>query len=158
MLDAIALLNKESGDINYKILHIGKFPERYSKLKFLEQTGYLGDSEFKSAIRRMKIGLLNWSFDDKFRTIAQTSLPLKIHNYLSFSMPILSLGPPNSSIDKFVNENQCGTSCTINNPYILSASIKKLSNPKIIQEYKLEYKMLIKSILERNFLRSLKAL
>ena len=42
----------------------------------------------------------------------------------------------NSSIDKFVIENQCGTSCTINDPYILSASIKKLSNPKIIQEYK----------------------
>ena len=153
LLDAIALLNKESGDINYKILHIGKFPERYSKLKFLEQTGYLGDSEFKSAIRRMKIGLLNWSFDDKFRTIAQTSLPLKIHNYLSFSMPILSLGPPNSSIDKFVNENQCGTSCTINNPYILSASIKKLSNPKIIQEYKLGVQNAYKKYSRKKFFK-----
>ena len=69
-------------------------------------------------------------FNEKYRTTVLTSFPLKVHTYIQAGVPLLAVGPTDSSIIKFVNENNCGLSIIEQNYKPLYVGLSKLLDNK----------------------------
>ncbi|MBT4735523.1 MAG: hypothetical protein HOO10_11065 [Candidatus Marinimicrobia bacterium] len=139
LAQSVKQLNNRSNHCKYKILHIGKLPKSIKDKSFITDTGYIGEEQLPFYLQKMDIGFLNWSFSSKYNVTARTSFPLKIHSYLSENIPLMALGPEGSSIVRFVNDNNCGISCTNNTVGDLREKIKLIStNKKIFNKYKNE--------------------
>jgi len=137
LVKAVKKLNNNESNYRYKILHIGDLDISKDDASIIDTTGYIVESEINSYIEKMDIGFLNWSFNPKYHTTSITSFPLKIHSYLSAQIPMIAFGPLNSSIVRFVNENNCGISCSKNDINELYNAINCVTiNDDLMNDYK----------------------
>ena len=119
-----------------KIIHIGKTPPNISVNPILSFEGYLEEKLFNKKLIEFDIGYLNLNFNEKYRATVLTSFPLKVHTYIQAGAPLLAVGPIDSSIIKFVNENNCGLSIIEQNYKPLYLGLTKLlSNKKYLNNY-----------------------
>jgi glycosyltransferase involved in cell wall biosynthesis len=121
LLEAVTLLNRRSGKTRFTIFHIGSFPANLRITEDVEITGWVPEDEFLHHLSRIDVGFLNWSFDPKYAVTRRMSFPLKITSYIQAQVPMLALGPADSSAVRFVQEYQCGIICT-------EPSVEELAN------------------------------
>ena len=119
-----------------KIIHIGKTPSNVFVNPILSYEGYLEEKLFIKKLIEFDIGYLNWDFNKQYRTTFLTSFPLKVHTYIQAGVPLLAVGPTDSSIIKFVNENNCCLSIIEQNyKPLYDGLLKLLENKKYLNSY-----------------------
>ncbi len=126
LLDALKLLNEKGTTHQYRLLHIGRLPQAFRVSEDVEVTGWLPEDEFTRQLARLDIGFLNWSFDPLQAETGRTSLPLKIHSYIQAQVPMVALGPADSTVIRFVQDYHCGAVCTSPDTVNLSLCVKNL--------------------------------
>ena len=104
-------INKVFEHRKINIIHVGEKPHLAPKSNIVNYLGFVKNSNFKERLAMIDIGFLNWDFTAKARVTVETSLPLKINSYIQAGVPMLALGPIESSIVKFVKDNKCGLYC-----------------------------------------------
>ena len=104
-------INKINNLKKIKLLHIGKKPKLAPESAIVNYLGFVKNINLKEKLAEIDIGFLNWTFEKKARVTVATSLPIKINSYIQAGIPMLALGPRQSSIIKFVKENKCGIYC-----------------------------------------------
>lgn len=132
LLDALRMLNTSGIGQKFRLLHIGRLPETLRISEDVEVTGWIPEEEFLHQLARMDIDFLNWSFDPRHAETGQTSLPLKIHSYIQAQVPMIALGPGDSTVVRFVQDHHCGAVCTIPAAETLAECIRdfSLSQPR----------------------------
>ncbi len=123
LLEAIDRLNARHGEGSYRVLHVGNLAPSMPVSKYLEVTGWVPEEMFVEQLRRIDIGFLNWSFSPDMAETARTSFPLKVTSYIQAQVPILALGPRDSTVVRFVRESRCGAACAEPRPEALASCL-----------------------------------
>ncbi|MDZ7831114.1 MAG: glycosyltransferase [Desulfobacterales bacterium] len=112
LVESVNLLNQRHGKGKFRILHLGRPSRDLLITEDVEATGWLPEKEFESQLRRIDIGFLNWDFAPEMAETRRTSLPLKITTYIQAQVPMLALGPIDSTVVRYLNDYDCGLACT----------------------------------------------
>ena len=125
LIGAVRLLNTRYGVGKFKILHIGDLQQSFEAPE-VEVTGWLEGEDFDRELRRFDLCLSTLSFAERHKLIAATSFPTKIRSYIKAQRPIVILAPAYGSVTKFVDEYQCGVTCTMADAQSLADCIRGL--------------------------------
>ena len=126
LLEAIQLLNQRHGAGKLRLLHLGALPENLQLSDDVETTGWLPESDFVRQLERFDMGFLNWGFSPEMAETRRMSFPLKTSSYIQAQVPMLALGPSDSSVVNFVQDYKCGIACTKPSPVELATQLETL--------------------------------
>jgi glycosyltransferase involved in cell wall biosynthesis len=126
LIEALRILNQKYGAGKFRILHIGQLPDGLQVTHEVEVTGWLPEKEYLNQLAKFDVGFLNWSFAPEYAVTCRSSFPLKTHSYIQAQIPMLALGPSDSSSVRFVKEYQCGVACVEADAEILSDRFEQL--------------------------------
>jgi glycosyltransferase involved in cell wall biosynthesis len=126
LVKALDLLNTRYGSGSFKVLHIGNLNPNLLKSGNVEGTGWIPESQFMEQLSRIDAGFLNMSFLSEEQVSSRLSFPLKTNSFIQAQKPIFALGPEDSSVVRFVRDNQCGKVCTANDFISLAEVIEDL--------------------------------
>jgi hypothetical protein len=127
LIEAVRILNQRHGSDRFRILHIGDLSDRLPTPREVKATGWLPQQEFLNQLSRIDMGFLNWWFDPRYAKTSRTSFPLKTHSYIQAQRPMVALGPPKSTVIRFVDEYDCGEICTVPSAINLAEKIDRLT-------------------------------
>lgn len=154
LMDSIRLLNQRYDRIKFRILHIGNISDDLQVPNEVEVTGWVPEEEFRYHLSRIDAGFLNWSFDPKQAETSRTSFPLKIHSYIEAQRPMIALGPSDSSVIRFVDEFNCGITCTVPDVEKLADKIEQLMVDKRYRQSSEQVRNLMADFSRDAFFRS----
>lgn len=77
-------------------------------------------------LERFDMGFLNWGFSPEMAETCRMSFPLKTSSYIQAQVPMLALGPSDSSVVNFVQDYKCGIACTKPSPVELATQLETL--------------------------------
>ena len=126
LVEALRLLNQKYGSGRFRLLHIGRLPDGLQVTDDVAVTGWVPEKEFVFHLSRLDAGFLNYSFAPAHAETGRTSFPLKTHSYIQAQIPMLALGPADSSSVRFVEEYQCGVVCAEADAGTLAARLERL--------------------------------
>jgi glycosyltransferase involved in cell wall biosynthesis len=154
LIEAVRILNQKYAPQCFSILHVGEIEDGLTAPE-VEVTGWIHNHAVHNHLSRMDVCFLNLWFEDNFKEMRQTSFPTKVHSYIEAQRPFIALGPPDSSIIPFMNEYQCGVSCTVPNAQVLAEQIEHLVFGAGVYELALIKVEALKQVLSRdNFYKS----
>ena len=149
LLEAVRLLNQRHGAGKFRILHLGAYPKDLPLSPDVETTGWLPESDFVHQLRRMDLGFLNWGFAPELEETRSTSFPLKISSYIQAQVPMLALGPGDSTVVRFVQDYHCGLACIKPEVDTLAAQVEALAFNEKIYSVAMEGVVTLKNVFSR---------
>jgi glycosyltransferase involved in cell wall biosynthesis len=126
LIKAVDMLNRSYEKEKFSVLHIGDLPKQMQSHQRVEVTGWVTGEEFLYHLSRIDAGFLNLWFDSMYAEIGRTSFPTKIHSYIQAQVPMVGLGPSDSSIVRFVEDYKCGVVCAESSWKMLGSCLEEL--------------------------------
>jgi hypothetical protein len=159
LIEAVRLLNQRQGSNAFRILHIGNLPESVPPASEVEVTGWIAAEETMARhLARIDVGFLNYSFAPEFAETGRTSFPTKVHSYIQAQVPMLALGPTDSTVVRFVRDHRCGAVCTQPSAEALALCLEEfLHNGPAIAEAQTNIQSLKKSMSRQRFFENFEA-